>query len=94
MRVRLFSALLIGVLAAAGLAVTAADAQEGACFRLWVARNSIYKANGYCFKTDRAIAYFGNEGCAYEYEGDVPMSRADRARIARIRAQERNLGCR
>jgi len=24
----------------------------------------------------------------------VPMSRADRARIARIRAQERNLGCR
>lgn len=94
MRAFLLSALLAASVMSTGLAVSAANAQDGACFRLWVARNSIYKANGYCFKTDRAISYFGNAGCVYDYEGDIPLSRYDRARIARIQAQERDLGCR
>jgi hypothetical protein len=89
----LLSAFLAALVVSGGFVVSAANAQEGACFRLWVARNSIYKANGFCFKTDRAISYFGNAGCRYNYEGDVPMSRYDRARIARIQAEERDLGC-
>jgi hypothetical protein len=76
------------------LPVSVANAQGDACSRLWVQRNSIYKANGYCFKTQRAISYFGNAGCEYDYEGDVPLSRSERARIARIQAEERALGCR
>jgi phosphopantetheinyl transferase len=77
-----------------GFAAPAAQAQGDICFRLWVERNAIYKANGYCFKTARAIDYFGNAGCRYDYESDVPLSRRDRARINRIMAEERDLGCR
>jgi hypothetical protein len=63
------------------------------CQQLWVARNSIYKARGYCFKTQRAIAYFGNAGCIYQNEGDVPFSGPEQAQIAQYQAQERAMGC-
>jgi hypothetical protein len=63
------------------------------CDQLWVARNSIYKARGYCFKTQRAIGYFGNGGCSYQNEGDIPFSSGERAQIAQIQAQERAKGC-
>jgi hypothetical protein len=94
MRAFLISAFLAVAMTATGLIVPAANAQGDACFRFWVARNAIYKDNGFCFKTERAISYFGNAGCMYNYEGDMPMSRYDRARIARIQAEERELGCR
>jgi YARHG domain len=90
------SSIVIGVAlatAVAGFANTAAQAQD-ACQRLWVARNSIYKAAGYCFKTQRAIGYFGNGGCLYDREGDLPLSPGDQARISEIQAQERAYGCR
>jgi hypothetical protein len=76
------------------LVAPSANAQGDICSRLWVERNSIYKANGYCFKTARAISYFGNAGCLYDSEAALPLSRADRARIASIQGQERSLGCR
>lgn len=84
------SAALAGT---AVVAVSTAMAQD-VCRQLWIERNSIYKSYGYCFKTRDAIAYFGNAGCSYDYEGDIPFSRYDRDRIARIRAQERQYGCR
>ncbi len=82
-------------LAGAFFAMLAAvmPARADTCFDLWVARNSIYKAYGYCFKTPKAIAYFGNAGCTYDNEGDIPMSRADRNRVLAIKKQERALGC-
>jgi hypothetical protein len=64
------------------------------CQSLWVQRNSIYKAAGYCFKTSRAISYFGNAGCRYNNEASVPLSSRQRARIAEIRAAENDYGCR
>jgi hypothetical protein len=64
------------------------------CDQLWVARNAIYKARGYCFKTQRAINYFGNAGCIYQNENDIPFTAAERAQIARYVAQERAMGCR
>lgn len=76
-----------------GIAASSARAQD-ICGRLWVERNAIYKAKGYCFKTQRAISYFGNAGCMYDYEEEVPLSRGERQRIGRIRAEERALGCR
>jgi hypothetical protein len=79
-------------LAYAGLDGPAAQAQS--CQELWVARNSIYKEYGYCFKTARAIRHFGNAGCQYDNERDLPMSRADRAEVDRIVRRERALGCR
>jgi hypothetical protein len=81
------------VIVAASAAATPALAQ-GICQSLWVERNSIYKDAGYCFKTARAINYFGNYGCRYEYEGDIPMSYSQRARIQQILVLERDNGCR
>jgi hypothetical protein len=63
------------------------------CNQLWIARNSIYKARGYCFKTQRGIEYFGNGGCIYQNENDVPFTQAERTLIAQYVAQERAQGC-
>jgi hypothetical protein len=63
------------------------------CDQLWVARNSIYKAHGYCFKTERAIQHFGNGGCTFQNEGDIPLTQAERSLIAQYGAQERAQGC-
>ena len=86
--------LLIG-LASAGIFVVAASvpARADVCFDLWVERNSIYKAYGYCFKTQKAINYFGNAGCTYDNEGRIPMSRADKNTVLAIKKREQNLGC-
>jgi YARHG domain len=86
------------------LAVAAAAAVVGAvpltsvahaqsCQSLWVERNSYYKEAGYCFKTARAISYFGNAGCRYDNEASVPLSRGIRNRIAEITRLERAMGC-
>jgi hypothetical protein len=94
MRARTLLLSGLAVLLMSGGWVSAAHAQARICHRLWVERNQIYADHGYCFKTERAISYFGNEGCRYEYEADVPLSRRERARISRIQAQEREYGCR
>src|SRR5664280_1121219 len=63
--------------------ISFARAQQS-CEDLWIERNSYYKEAGYCFKTDRAISYFGNGGCRYYDEGSLPLPRGLRARIAEI----------
>lgn len=82
-------------LAGAGIAllIGASPARADICFDLWVQRNSIYKAYGYCFKTPKAIAYFGNEGCIYKNEASVPMSPADKKLVLAIKKKEKQLGC-
>ncbi len=82
MRMVLVSTFLSALTLLTGITVSAANAQGRACHRLWVERNQIYKDYGYCFKTREAIRYFGNRGCRYEYEADIPMSRRDRAHVA------------
>jgi hypothetical protein len=80
------------VVAAAGVGfISAASAQS--CQELWVERNAYYKDAGYCFKTPRAISYFGNEGCMYDNEARLPLPRGVRARIAEITWLERRNGC-
>jgi hypothetical protein len=81
------------VLAAASLVTTVSVSHAQSCQALWVERNQYYKNGGYCFRTTRAINYFGNAGCRYDSEGAVPLSRATRSRIAEIARAERNLGC-
>jgi YARHG domain-containing protein len=73
------------------LMTPAAYAQS--CQQLWVERNSYYKARGYCFKTERAISYFGNGGCIYQDEDRVPLTQRERNRIAEIKRLERARGC-
>jgi len=94
----LFALLLIGSASAlldAAFSKAAADDDLGSlsCGDLWHRRNAIFARNGYCFKTDRAIRVFGNEGCRFYVESEVPMSRAEREEVEFIRALERRKGC-
>ncbi|WP_431557063.1 YARHG domain-containing protein [Methyloceanibacter sp.] len=63
------------------------------CQPLWDVRNTIYKENGYCFKTAKAIKYFGNAGCLYDNAADVPLSNVERHNISAITKVERSKGC-
>lgn len=63
---------------------------EMSCDELWVARNRIFHEAGYCFQTERARAFFGNEGCTTT---NPTLSRADAARVEEIRQMERAKGC-
>ena len=69
------------------------DTETISCDQLWIVRNSIYKEASFCFKTRRAIEYFGNGGCRYQNEADIPFSAADRARITEITRLERESNC-
>ena len=83
------------LLGAALLALAAMPqaAQAMGCEDLWFARNEIYKAQGYCFKTSRAIRTFGNAGCAYDNVEDVPLSQVQRREIAALQHEEKLLQC-
>src|SRR5262245_48401592 len=59
------------------------------CEELWYARNQIYAANGYCFKTERGIAAFGR-GCFPPYGR---LSGADQAEVSEIQRWEARKGC-
>lgn len=76
-----------------GIAGVSAPALAQSCGDLWYSRNEIYKAQGYCFKTTRAIRAFGNAGCQYDDLEDVPLSSAQRRMVADILREERALGC-
>jgi YARHG domain len=67
---------------------------ELSCDQLWFARNSIFKAAGFCFKTSRAISAFGTAGCLYDNEHDVPLSQKDRNVVEAIQGEERYRQCR
>jgi hypothetical protein len=65
------------------------------CETLWHQRNAIWHRAGYCFKSARGQAAFGNAGCSRdEAAAQSAMSAADRARVAEFLARERALGCR
>ncbi|TXN44659.1 YARHG domain-containing protein [Methylobacterium sp. WL7] len=60
---------------------------------MWSERNAIFKAAGYCFRTPKAIQAFGNAGCQFDDDADVPLSTRQREQVTQIRATERQLGC-
>ena len=76
-----------------GLAALPAPAQAETCDDLWYARNEIYKAQGYCFRTRRGIEAFGNAGCQYDNAEDLPLSNSQRRSIAEIQREERARRC-
>ena len=88
---RLLSTAVAAVIAATTLGAGAARAQS--CQALWVERNSYYKDAGYCFRTQRAIRYFGNQGCYIYDESQIQFPPGIRGRIQQIGQIERALGC-
>jgi len=67
--------------------------QQLSCDTLWTVRNAIYRDNGYCFKSKKALSIWGNEGCAYWDPAEVPMNAYERTNISRIRSVEQQKGC-
>ena len=76
-----------------GTGLAQAQYRGMSCDQLYFERNSIYKNAGYCFRTPRAIQTFGNGGCQFDNQNDVPLSGSSRAAVAAIVAQESALGC-
>ena len=90
-----FIARYVGCCRTAGAVpeISASPSASSSCEALWYERNATFKAAGYCFRTSRGIRSFGNEGCQYDDEADVPLSARQREQVAQIRATERRLGC-
>lgn len=65
----------------------------GRCQAYWQERNTILKENRYCFKSPRAIHYFGNSGCVYQRVEDIPLPTAQLERMLEIRAMEKAHKC-
>jgi len=88
------TALLLAV-ASAPMTAKAGDIQGDAynCDELWVMKNEIYKQRGYCFKTTKAITKFGNAGCLYDEQADVPLSDNDRAVLKDIKLSMARQAC-
>ena len=70
-----------------------ADLMQLGCQPLWEVRNTIYKENGYCFHTSKAIKAFGNAGCKYDDAGEVPLNAAERYNVKAIKKAEAKKGC-
>ena len=70
-----------------------AGLREMSCQLLWDIRNRIYKDNGYCFATERAIEYFGNDGCYIRNQSSVRLNKYERNNVTVIKAVENEKGC-
>lgn len=66
---------------------------SGRCQAYWQERNAILKENRYCFKSPRAIHYFGNGGCVYSRTEDIPFPIIQLNRLLEIRAMEKANKC-
>ncbi len=75
------------------VAMTSSTYAQSRCQVLWEERNQYYKNAGYCFKTARAINFFGNANCIYNNEGSIPFTQSVRNRIQQIRNLEQSIGC-
>jgi hypothetical protein len=71
----------------------ARDITDFSCQQLWFGRNSIFKEAGYCFKTARAIAAFGNAGCRYDDVEAVTLTPENRNLVQVIQRAERAKAC-
>ncbi len=70
-----------------------AQLKKLSCQILWEVRNTIYKENGYCFKTKKAKEELGNAGCIYHDMGAVPLNAYERANVGAITKVEKQKGC-
>lgn len=71
----------------------AREINDFSCDQLWFGRNSIFKVAGYCFKTPRAIAAFGNAGCLYDDISAVRLSSEDQNFAEAIQRAEQLKAC-
>ena len=63
------------------------------CGELWFLRNAILDDHNYCFKTDKGISAFGNEGCEFHDIADLPLNTFERFNIQAIQRMEQTKRC-
>lgn len=73
---------------------TRSELRRLSCDDLWIVRNTIYYEAGYCFKTDAALDYFGDDQCEYDDAEDLSFSTFEQRNINTIVAVEKQKGCR
>ena len=69
------------------------DLKKLGCQPLWEVRNWVYKENGLCFKTPKAIKAFGNAGCLYDDVTAVPLNQFEQYNVKAVRKVEAHKGC-
>lgn len=69
------------------------DLKKLGCQPLWEVRNWIYKENGLCFKTPKAIKAFGSAGCLYDDVTAVPLNQFEQYNVKAVRKVEAQKGC-
>jgi len=69
------------------------DGSAARIFQLQPVRSCDASRAGYCFRTPRAIQYFGNEGCRYTSEAQIRFPPDVRRRIQEIIRLERAMNC-
>ena len=69
------------------------DLKQLSCQSLWEVRNWIYKERGYCFKTPKTIAAFGNAGCLYDDVTQVPLNEFEKYNVKAVKKVEAKKGC-
>ena len=94
------SALILAIAAAASLSSTLVPARAGDvqgdaydCNELWVMRNQIYKDNGLCFKSTKAVTYFGNGGCSHGSLSELSLSNQEHSVLKDIKKSEARQSC-
>jgi hypothetical protein len=73
--------------------ISESDAGRLGCDQLWTVRNGIFASRGYCFHTERGKQEFGNDGCRFPVQEDVPLNDYERANIRIIQSIEKHRGC-
>lgn len=81
---------LIAATAATLIITLPGTAMAASCFDMWYARNAIYDANGYCFKSGLALKYFDNGDC---WTTKPKFSKKEWAVIVAIKNEEEARGC-
>lgn len=69
------------------------DVADYDCEQLWFGRNSVFKEAGYCFKTPRAIAAFGNAGCQHDDISAVILTPENQTFVQKVQSYERAKAC-
>ena len=67
-----------------------AMAAKPSCYDLWYARNAIYDAKGYCFKTELAQDVFDNDDC---WTNAPKLTKKELALIEAIKDEEEDRHC-
>jgi hypothetical protein len=81
---------VITAISALGIILSVEPALAESCYDLWYERNSIYDANGYCFKTKLGRETFDNSDC---YTKHPQFSEQEQWRIDQLKSEEENRGC-